>query len=213
LNYPRFDSVSSSQRALFAEFQRQHSRLVQLVRWYDQQRSARAAELRRQFDQVNKCTRQQINHRSKIVIKERARVRHLLDDDINHLLSTTSSTKPSYQLKSSTTEKKRKVYGCLLPQFKAPLTKSLDSWSQIKSNSILSQSDYKKHVDEQRSLVNKFIESPIQQRNRMNNIINKCLNELEECSGDGYDHFLQTSEPNRNAQVLAQQEMNQKKRK
>jgi len=44
----------------------------------------------------------------------------------------------------------------------------------------------------------------------MNTVINKCLHEFGECDGNGYDHFLQTSEPNRNAQKLAQQIINEK---
>lgn len=44
----------------------------------------------------------------------------------------------------------------------------------------------------------------------MNNIIDKCSMEFEQCDGLGYDHYLQTSEPNRNAQILAQQINNEK---
>ena len=203
----RVDAVSRSQRALVAEFERQRSRLEQLFRWYDHQQIARRSELRRQFDQVNKETRRQINTRSKIVIKERARLTHLLDDD-----DKSETSRPLFQLKNHTDEKKRKVYGCLLPQFKAPLTvsltKSCEDWTQFKSHSIATQLDFKKHIEQQ--TINKYLESPIEQRNRMNVIIDKCLDELGQCEGVGYDHFLQTSEPNRNAQILAQQNINQK---
>jgi hypothetical protein len=204
----RCDSVSRSQRALVAEFERQRSRLEQLFRWYDHQQIARRSELRRQFDQVDKETRRQINTRSKIVIRERARLTHLLDDD-----NKSETSKPLFQLKDSD-DKKRKVYGCLLPQLKAPLTsllaKSCEDWTQFKSDSISTESDLKKHIEQQRYSINKYLESPIEQRNRMNVIIDKCLDELEQCEGNGYDHFLQTSEPNRNAQILAQQTINQK---
>jgi hypothetical protein len=201
--------VSRSQRALVAEFERQRSRLEQLFRWYDHQKLARGSELCRQFDQVNKETRRQINTRSQMVIKERARLKHLLDDDNNHALSTTNS-QPHLQLKTDIDDKKRKVYGCLLPQLKAPLTRSCENWAQFKSNSISTQLDYKDLIEKQRISIKKHPETSIQQRARMNIIVDKCVDELAQCQGIGYDHFLQTSEPNRNAQILAQQNINQK---
>ncbi|CAF0814004.1 unnamed protein product [Adineta steineri] len=204
----QFDSVSRAQRSLFAEFERQRSRLIQLVRWYDHQQTARGTELRRQFEQVNKESRRQIYHRSKMTIKERSRLKHILDDDDNknHLFSINHS-KTCIHRENPTDEKKRQVYGCLLPQFKAPLEKSYDNWSQ---DFFSNRSEYQKRLERQQWLINKYTQSPIEQRNRMNIIIDKCLNELVECDSDGYDHFLQTSEPNRNAQILAQQNIKHK---
>jgi hypothetical protein len=176
---------------------------------YDHQQIARDTELRRQFEYVNKESRRQIYRRSKMLIKERARLTHLLDDNIDHLFSINRS-KSRFQLKNPIDETKRQVYGCLLPHFKAPLTKSYENWSEIRFNSFLNQSDYKKRLERQRLLINKYTQSPVEQRNRMNIVIDKCLDELVQCEGDGYDHFLQTSEPNRNAQVLAQQNIKQK---
>ena len=208
--FSRFDRVSGSQRSLFAEFERQRNRLVHLVRWYDHQQIARNTQLRRQFEYVSKESRRQIYYRSKMAIKERASVKHLLDNDIDHLFSINHS-KPRFQLKPYTDERKRQVYGCLLPQFKAPITKSCDDWSERRFHSFLKQSDYKKRLERQRWLINKYTQSPIDQRTRMNIIIDKCLDELVQCEGEGYDHFLQISEPNRNAQVLAQQNIKHKK--
>lgn len=44
----------------------------------------------------------------------------------------------------------------------------------------------------------------------MNKFIDKCLYQFGECEGNGYgyDHFLRTSQPNRNAQILTQQIIN-----
>jgi len=209
LFFSRFDSVSISQRALAAEFERQRNRLIQVLHWYDHQKVVRSSELRRQSEQINRGTRKQINSRSKVVIRERARVKHLLDDDRTELFSPTGS-QSLLREKDDIDIRKRKVYGCLLPQFKAPLTKSFDSWLQFKSKTTLTESNYKKYLEKQRCSINKFIESPIEQRNRMNTFIDKCLDEFDQCDGNGYDHFLQTSEPNRNAQILAQQIINEK---
>jgi hypothetical protein len=91
---------------------------------------------------------------------------------------------------------------------KAQSTKSCENWSRLKSISISSQSHYKKSLEKQRWSINKFIESPIEQRNRINILLDKCLDEFGQDEGAGYDHFLQTSEPTRNAQILAQQIIN-----
>jgi hypothetical protein len=207
--FSRFDTVSRSQRSLVAECERQQSRLIQLLHWYDHQREARAVELRRQSEHINKETRQQINARSKTVIRERERLKHLLDDNDDRTEIFSLATSKSYfRMQDNIDNRKRKTYGCSLPRFKAPLTKSSDSWLQFKSHSALNLFEDKKRREKQRYSINKFIQSPIEQRNRMNTIINKCLYEFEQCECDGYDHFLRTSEPNRNAQVLAQQIIN-----
>ncbi|CAF2417079.1 unnamed protein product [Rotaria sp. Silwood2] len=206
------DTVSRSQRALFAEFGRQRSRLDQLVRSYDSQQSARDSELRRQSEKVDKETRRQIHYRSHTVMTERARVKHILDNNINNLFSSDSSN-DIFRLETHSNDRKRKVYGCLLPQLKAPLKQKCNTWTQMISNSNSRQSIFQKYNESQRNSVNRFIESPIEQRNKMNDIIDKFLYELEEGNGDGYDHFLQTSEPNRNAQILAQQNIKNKNRK
>jgi hypothetical protein len=209
MNFSRFDTVSLSQRSLFAECERRRNRLIQLLRWYDHQRTARSSELRRQSERVTKEARQQINSRSQVVMKERARLKHLLDDDRTPIHSTNNFNSLFHE-NNLIDVRKRRIYGCLLPQFKAPLTRSSDNWFQFKSKTTLSESNYKKRLDKQRWSIKKHIESPIEQRNRMNTIINKCLYEFEQCDGLGYDHFLQTSEPNRNAQILAQQIINEK---
>ncbi|CAF1581410.1 unnamed protein product [Adineta ricciae] len=196
----QFDPVSRTQRSLFAEFERQRCRLVHLLRWYDHQQTARGTELRRQFEYLHKETRRQIYQRSKMTIKERARLKHLLDQDENSLPSIHSQTQ--FQSKNPIDERKRHVYGCLLPQFKAPLEKSFDHWLQ---HSLLEQSEYEKRLERQRKLISKYAQSPLEQRNRMNSTLRKCLDQLVECDSDGYDHFLRTSESNRNAQILAQQ--------
>lgn len=213
----RFDSVSLTQRAVVAECERQRSRLIQVLRWYDHQQTARNSEFRRQFEQINKETRRKINTRSQVVIKERARVKHLLDDDNDDNdnnnrppIYSAANSRTHFQLENRIDDRKRKVYGCLLPQFKAPLSKISENWSQFKSNSTLSELNYKKSLEKQRCSINKFIEPPIEQRNRMNKIINKLVHEFEQCDGAGFDHFLRTSEPTRNARILAQQLMNEK---
>ncbi len=209
----RFDAVSRSQRSLVAECERQQSRLIQLLHWYDHQRAARDLELRRQSEQLNRETRQQINARSKMVIRERERLKHLLDNndkDDRAKLFSLGTSKSFFRIQDSIDHRKRKIYGCLLPQFKAPLTKSSESWFQYKSNSTLSHFDIEKRLEKQRYSIKEIIPSPIEQRNRIDKFINKCLYEFEQCEGYGYDHFLRTSEPNRNAQVLAQQIMNDK---
>ncbi|CAF3992497.1 unnamed protein product, partial [Rotaria sp. Silwood1] len=220
------DTVSRSQRSLFAEYERQRSRLDQLVRSYDNQQSARDSELRRQSEQISKETRRRIHYRSHTVITERARLQHILDNDINNLFSSDRSN-DLFHLKTHSNDRKRKVYGCLLPKLKAPLKKNSNTWTHMISNSNSRQSNFEKHMEnhrnsinrfielpiEQRNSINSFIESPIEQRNKMNLIMDKFLYELQEGNGDGYDHFLQTSEPNRNAQILAQQNIKNKNRK
>ncbi|UJR33228.1 hypothetical protein I4U23_020683 [Adineta vaga] len=201
----QFDPVSRTQRSLFAEFERQRCRLVYLLRWYDHQQIARGTQLRRQFDYLHKETRRQIYYRSKMSIKERTRVKHILDIDENSLPSINHS-QSHIQSKNPIDERKRHIYGCLLPQFKAPLENSNDQWLQ---NPLPNQSDYEKRLERQRKLITKYAQSPIEQRNRMNLVLSNCLDQLVECDSDGYDHFLQTSEPNRNAQILAQQNKKQ----
>lgn len=205
----RFDTVSLSQRSLVKECERQRSRLIQVLRWQDHQYAARKSELRRQVDQLNKETRRQINSRSPVVLRERARVKHLLDTDNDNdrriPLYSSSTSRSWSNRKTREDDRKRKVYGCLLPQFKAPVTKSSENWIPFKSHSTLSDSEYKKSLEKQRWSINKFIESPIEQRNRMNKIINKLLYEFEQCDGVGFDHFLRTSKPTRNPHILTQQ--------
>ncbi|CAF0733232.1 unnamed protein product [Rotaria sordida] len=209
----QIDTVSRSQRTLFAEFERQRSRLNQLFHCYDNQQSARDSELRRQSEQINKETRQKIHHRSHTIMTERARLTHILDDDMNNSFSS-DNLHNIFRFKTHSNDRKRKVYGCLLPQLKAPLKKNCNSnWTQIISNSNSRQSNFPKNIESRRNSINKFIESNLEQRNKMNDIIDKFLYELEEYHGDGYDHFLQTSEPNRNAQILAQQNIKHKNRK
>ncbi|CAF0743057.1 unnamed protein product [Rotaria sp. Silwood1] len=222
----QIDTVSRSQRSLFAEYERQRSRLDQLVRSYDNQQSARDSELRRQSEQISKETRRRIHYRSHTVITERARLQHILDNDINNLFSSDRSN-DLFHLKTHSNDRKRKVYGCLLPKLKAPLKKNSNTWTHMISNSNSRQSNFEKHMEnhrnsinrfielpiEQRNSINSFIESPNEQRNKMNLIMDKFLYELQEGNGDGYDHFLQTSEPNRNAQILAQQNIKNKNRK
>lgn len=207
----RCEAVSRSQRSLFAEFERQRSRLVQLVRWYDHQQVARGSELRRETEQIGKETRRRIYYRSNMATTERARLTHLLGEGRNDLFST-NTPKSSVDLGSNTHDKKRQVYGCTLPTFKAPVTKTSEHWAQMKTRSLTTLSSFKKGNDDPRHSLG-FFESPTEQRNKINHIVDKCLFELEECNGDGYDHFLQTSEPNRNAQILAQQNINQNRAK
>ena len=213
IRFSRFDTVSRSQRSLVAECERQQSRLIRLLRWYDHQRAARSVELRRQSQRLDKEVRQRINTRSKMVIKERARLNHILDDDnevdrteLFHLDTSTSL----FQSKDPIEDRKRKIYGCQLPQFKARLTRSSESWAQYRSQSTVIESEYTKRLEKQRDSLKRFLPSPLEQRDRMNTVMSKCLYELEECEGLGYDHFLKTCDPKRNAQVLAQRILNDK---
>ena len=211
--FSRFDSVSRSQRSLVAECERQQSRLIQLLQWYDHKREARAMELRRQSEHLNKETRQQINARSKRVIRERERLKHLLDENESDTRTETFSlgmSRSTFRFQDDIDDRKRRTYGCLLPRFKAPLTKSLDSWWENKSDSALNRFDEKKRREKYRHSIGKFTQSPLEQRHRINTLINKCAYEFGQCECDGYDHFLRTSEPSRNAQVLAQQIRNDK---
>lgn len=197
----RFDPVSRSQRTVYAEFERQRSRLKQKLRWYDHQCTARDTELRRQYEYLSKAARRQINYRSKVSIQERARLRYMLDYDEDQLPCIRQANHPTAEQRAAE-DRKRCVYGCLLPQFKAPLGQSYDSWSR---NPFADLSDHDKRLERQRRLIAKYTQSASEQRNRINVILDKCLSQLVECDSDGYDHFLRTSEPNRNAQVLAQQ--------
>lgn len=212
----RIDCVSLSQRSLVAECERQQTRLIQVLRWYDHQKLACGQELRRQTTQIIKEVRRQSGSRSKYVLRERARLKHLIDiDRDNDLPSLCSSVsipqKSSFQLTEHVDNHKRKVYGCLLPEFKASLTRSSDKWSQIKSNSFVNPSRTSRSlIDKQRSSIGRYLPSLAELESRKKNLINKCLYEFEDCQGSGYDHFLRTSEPNRNAQVLAQQILNDK---
>lgn len=72
------------------------------------------------------------------------------------------------------------------------------------------QSLYANYLEHPRKSIRKSIVSPTEQRNKMNKFLNTFVYELEQCNGDGYDHFLQTSEPIRNAQRLAQRNINHK---
>jgi len=212
----RIDCVSLSQRSLFAECERQQTRLIQVLRWYDHQKLARGQELSRQTTQITNEIRRQSGSRSKYVLRERTRLKHLIDiDRDNDLPSLCSSVsipqKSSFQLTGHIDDHKRKVYGCLLPEFKASLTRSSDKWSQINSNSFVNQSRTSRSlIDKQRSFISRHLPSLTELENRKKNLLNKCLYEFDDCQGCGYDHFLRTSEPNRNAQVLAQQILNDK---
>ena len=205
----RLDPVARSQRKLFADFQRQRGRLVRLVRWYDQQQTSVDSQIRRQCEELNKEIRQRINFRSNIAITERNRLKHILDEDMNQLALTDESD--TLNLKNNNNDdRKRKVYGCLLPRLKASMSKSYNDWTQLTPTVVPRQSNLKNHVENQRYSTRKFIQPSMGQRCRMNLIIDKCLNEMEQYSGDGYDHFLRTSKPSRNAQILAQQNINNK---
>ncbi|CAF3325124.1 unnamed protein product [Rotaria socialis] len=201
------ETVSRSQRALVGEFERQRSRLEQVVRAYNHQQTARWSELRRQSEQIIRESRKQIQFRSSVAISERLRLQHVLDKDMTKLYSSYNSDS-IISLKNPQEDKKRKVYGCLLPQLKSPTKTNLDNEKLLTPRSTSRQSSFKAHLEHKRGSLRRPIDSPTEQRNQMNSVINKCLYELEECNGDGYDHFLQTSEPMRNAQILAQQHIN-----
>ncbi|CAF2146114.1 unnamed protein product [Rotaria magnacalcarata] len=203
------EAVSRSQRALVGEFERQRSRLGQVVRWYDHQQTARRSELSRQSEQIIRESKKRIHFRSSVAISERLRLQHVLDKDMTKLYSSYNSDS-ILNGKNPQEDKKRKVYGCLLPQLKSPVKTNLDNEKLLTSHSKSRQSTFKTHLEYKRDSLRRPIDSPREQRNQMNSVINKCLYELEECNGDGYDHFLQTSEPTRNAQILAQQHINHK---
>lgn len=195
---------------MVAEFERQRSRLFQLVRWYDHQQLARGSELRREFEQVNKETRRQIYHRSQIALKERSRLRHILDDD-RQLTVTGTAPKAFSPVRTHSDDRKRRAYGCLLSEFKAPMKKVDDDWLRAKCHSSITLTDFQKQREQERFAVKKIIPPPSEQRRRIKTIMDRCISDLEHSDGVGYDHFLQTSEPNRNAQILAQQLIDEKK--
>lgn len=207
-SHSRFDSVSRSHRLLVAEYGRQQARLLQLLHWYDHQRVARGIAITRQCEKLYKETHRQINKRSTMAVRERTRLQHFLDDhpqDIDPLdTSKTYSSSPT-QPHHPSNDRKRHIYGCLLPQFKAPLTSSSENWSQLKSSSRFSQINDEKTLPSERYPLKKFILSPIEQRKRMNKILYKCEQQFEQCEGHGYEHSLPRTESNKNAQIHVQQ--------
>ena len=204
----RFDTVSRTHRLVVAEFGRQQSRLHQLLHWYDHQRIVRGIAMTRQREKLQKETHRQINKRSKMVIRERTRLQYFLDDhpqEIDPLDGSKTFSSSSTQPHNPSNDRKRHIYGCLLPQFKAPLTSSSENWSQLKSPSTFSQINYEKTVPSGRYPLKKFILSPIEQRKRMNKILYKCEQQFEQCEGHGYEHSLPRTESDKNAQILVQQ--------
>lgn len=204
----RFDTVSRSHRFLVSEFERQQTRLMQLLHWYDHQRIARGIAMTRQCEKMQRETLRQINKRSTMGIRERTRLQHFLDDhsrEIDPLDASKSLYSSSTQPLNPINDRKRQVYGCLLPQFKAPLTSSSENWSNLKSSATSSQMIDKKPLRSQRTPLKKYILSPIEQRKRMNRILYKCEQQFEQCEGHGYEHSLPRTESNKTAQILVQQ--------
>lgn len=72
-----------------------------------------------------------------------------------------------------------------------------------------SQTLYEKSHSFEQYPLKKFILSPIEQRKRMNRIIDKCEREFEQCDGHGYEYSLPRTEFNQNTQILAQQKQQQ----
>ena len=213
----RFDTVAHSHRSLVAECERQQNRLIQLLHWYDHQQVTRGLTLHRQAEKMSQDARRQINMRSKIATRERARLQHLLDDNVNDIDSlntsksfSSSSSSSSSQPHDPSEDRKRRIYKCLLPQFKAPLSRSMENWSQPKSPLTRSHTEYKDiHQPLERYPLKKLILSPVEQRKRMNRILDKCEREFEQCDGHGYEHSLSRTEVNRHTQILAQQQQQQ----
>ncbi|CAF0950164.1 unnamed protein product, partial [Didymodactylos carnosus] len=216
---------SKARRELFAEFERQRHLLAQFKNLIDHQQVERLVELRRQRLHVRNDAKR--IHRSSNVALQRARIRNLLDinagDTREPLYENSFSSFQHESLDAGKVNDKRKrtVYHCRLPILKPNVPTAREIF-QSKQQQQAALNAIKRFRSTKRWSVLETQFQPMDgrisfgfptkgmenlQQKRIDNIVNSCISNLEECNMEtsGYEHFRFVVDATRNASLLSQQ--------